>query len=91
MFSLERVTPLCMQYGLTPGQAMDIKNGYDVDLASDRKRAWASIEQDKPQLIIGSPRVRFSRDCKNFINRCTAMMLRGWLDSTTTSSKLKDM
>ena len=39
MFSPERVTAVCKQYGLTPGQAMDIKNGYDFDLASDRKRA----------------------------------------------------
>ncbi len=65
MFSPERVTAVCKQYGLTPGQAMDIKNGYDFDLATDRKKAWASILQDKPKLVIGSPRVRFSRDCRS--------------------------
>jgi hypothetical protein len=38
MFSPERVTAVCKSYGLKPGQAMDIKNGYDFDLASDRKK-----------------------------------------------------
>ena len=36
MFSPERVTAVCKQYGLTPGQAMNIKNGYDFELAVDR-------------------------------------------------------
>ena len=55
MISTERVTAVCKQYGLTPGQAMDIKNGYDLDLAVERKKAWESILRDKPQLVIGSP------------------------------------
>ena len=33
MFSPERVTAVCKQYGLVPGQAMDFKNGVDFDLA----------------------------------------------------------
>ena len=57
MFSPERVTAVCKQYGLTPGQAMDIKNGYDFDLEVDRKKVWASILQGKPKLVIGSPPV----------------------------------
>ena len=59
VFSPERVTKLCKQYGLEPGQAMDIKNGYDFDLAEDRRRAWQSIKHDKPKLIIGSPPCTF--------------------------------
>ena len=43
MFSPERVTSVCKQYGLIPGQAMDIKNGFDFDLTADRKKAWDSI------------------------------------------------
>ena len=59
MFSPERVTKVCEQYGLKPGQAMDIKNGYDFDLASDRKKCWESIVRDEPKLIIGSPPCTF--------------------------------
>ena len=63
-FSPERVTAVCKQYGLVPGQAMDIKNGFDFDLAVDRKKAWDSILRDKPKLVIGSPPCTFSRDCR---------------------------
>ena len=55
MFSPERVTAVCKQYGLTPGAAMDIMNGYDFDIAADRKRCWDSIIKDEPMLVIGSP------------------------------------
>ena len=34
---------------------MDIKNGYDFDLAADRAKCWAAIEREKPTLVIGSP------------------------------------
>ena len=55
MFSPERVTKVCKQYGLTPGAAMDIKNGYNFDLAADRAKAWKSVVEDEPMLVIGSP------------------------------------
>ena len=55
VFSPERVTAFCKQYGLVPGEAMDAKNGYYFDLASDRKKAWDTIIKDKPKLVIGSP------------------------------------
>ena len=54
MFSPERATSVCNQYGFIPGQAMDIKNGFDFDSAADRKKAWDSILRDKPKLVIGS-------------------------------------
>ena len=59
VFSPERVTTVCKQYGLVPGEAMDIKNGYDFDLVSDQKKAWDSIIKDKPKLVIGSPPCTF--------------------------------
>ena len=65
MFSPERVTSVCKQYGLIPGQAMDIKNGFDFDLTADRKKAWDSILQDKPKLVIGSPPCTSFRGCKS--------------------------
>ena len=55
MFSLERVTAVCKQYGLVLCQAMDIKNGLDLDLAVDRKKALDSIVHDKPKFVIGFP------------------------------------
>ena len=51
MFSPERVTSVFKQYGRIPGQAMDIKNGFDFDLAATRKTAWDSILRDKPKLV----------------------------------------
>ena len=55
MFSPERVTAVCKDYGLTPGAAMDIKNGYDFDKVADRNRCWATIIREEPKLVIGSP------------------------------------
>ena len=55
IFSPERVTAVCKQAGLVPGEAMDIKSGYDFDLLADRQRCWKSIVEDEPLLIIGSP------------------------------------
>ena len=59
MVSPERVTSVCKQYGLIPGQAMDIKNGLDFDVTADRKKAWDSVLQDKRKLAIGSPPCTF--------------------------------
>ena len=59
MFSPERVTSVCKKYGLVPGQAMDLKNGYDFDLTADRKKAWEFINRDEPTLVIGSPPCTF--------------------------------
>ena len=59
MFSPERVTSVCKKYGLVPGQAMDLKNGYNFDLTADRKKAWESIIRDEPTLVIGSPPCTF--------------------------------
>ena len=55
MFSPERVTVVCRDYGLEPGQAMDLKHGYDLDLGADRQRARESILKYKPMLVVGSP------------------------------------
>ena len=55
IFSPERVTAHCKKYGLSPGAAMDIKSGYDFDLAADRKRCWETIRREEPTLVIGSP------------------------------------
>ena len=38
-----------------PGQAMDLNNGFDFDLAAYRNKAWKSIITDKPKGVIGFP------------------------------------
>ena len=59
MFSPERVIKVGNDYGLKPGQAMDLKNGFDFDLAADRNKAWESIIRDELTLVIGSPPCAF--------------------------------
>ena len=59
MLSPERVTAVCKQYVLILGQAMDIKNGFDFDLAAVHKKAWGSILRDDSKLVIGSPPCAF--------------------------------
>ena len=55
VFSPERVGEMCKKFGLEQGAAMDLKNGYDFDLAKDRARCWEEIEKSAPLLVIGSP------------------------------------
>ena len=64
--------------GLTPGESMDIKSGYDFDNAADRRRCWESIERDEPLLIIGSPPcTMFSRlqELNKFMYRNSAVWM----------------
>ena len=91
MFSPERVTAVCKQYGLSPGQAMEIKNGYDLDLAVDRKKAWESILRDKPKLVIGSPPCTFFSRLQELNKHMCLTMQHGWQHFKITSSKLKYM
>ena len=51
----ERTTKLCKEYGLSPGVAMDLKNGYDSDCAADRNRVREMLDEDEPLLMVGSP------------------------------------
>ena len=92
MFSPERVTLVCKQYGLISGQAMDIKHVFDFDLAADRKKAWDSILQDKPKLVIGSPPCTFVsrlQELNKHMYRNDAAC--GWQSFRRASSKPRDM
>ena len=55
IFSPERVTPVCKEYGLQPGSAMDLTGGLDFDSAADRQTCWDFVIKDEPMLVIGSP------------------------------------
>ena len=59
MFVPERVTMVCQEYGLVPGQVTDLKNGFDFDFPADRNRVWKSFITDKPKLVIGFPPCTF--------------------------------
>ena len=52
IFSPERVGKLCKEYGLDQGSPMDIKSGYDFDMAENRKRCWEAVIKDEPMLVI---------------------------------------
>ena len=46
---------MCGEFGLKPGQSLDLMNGYDFDTYKDRKRAWDILETEEPLLVVGSP------------------------------------
>ena len=55
VFSPERVGEMCAKFGVKLSMTMDIKSGYDFDLAAGRAKCWENIKRDKPTLVIGSP------------------------------------
>ena len=55
IYSPERVNRLATKFGLTPGASMDLTNGFDFDKIEDQERAWKSIRESKPTVVIGSP------------------------------------
>ena len=55
VYSPPRVIELAQQFGLRRGFALDLTNGWDFTLASDRARALKLLRRDRPVLLIGSP------------------------------------
>lgn len=55
MYSPPRVTFEAKNWGLRPGEAMDLLNGWDFRREDHRRAAWKYIDEHKPRLIIGSP------------------------------------
>ena len=55
IYSPARITKVCARFGLTPGSAMNLQNGYDFDTLEDRNRAVKRLLEGKPKLLIGSP------------------------------------
>ncbi|MDA8584152.1 hypothetical protein N9L68_07945 [bacterium] len=50
-----RVGTQAKEFGLKPGEAMDLTTGWDFNLEADRKAAEEYVEKEKPLLLIGSP------------------------------------
>ena len=55
VYSPPRVTMMAKEFGLRPGDALDLTTGWDFDLASDRGRAVELLQTNPPKLLIGSP------------------------------------
>ena len=60
VFSPARVNQLAVKFGLVAGASLDLTNGYDFDKAEDREKAWKKLVEDKPAVLVGSPRARCS-------------------------------
>ena len=63
MFSPERVTKVCKENGLVPGQAMDLKNGFDFDRPTGTRRGSRSSQTSRssssgPHRALSSPSCR---------------------------------
>ena len=65
VFSPERVGEMCREFGLEQGMGMDLKSGFDFDLASDRARCWSTIMKDKRCLSLGPRLARCSPSCRS--------------------------
>ena len=50
IYSPERISKLCSEYNLKPGSSMDLTNGYNFDLAADRRIFWDAYEKEQPYL-----------------------------------------
>ena len=55
VYSPERVVKACRGQNLVPGTSMDLTNGWDFTKKEDRDRAVVRVNQEKPNLLIGSP------------------------------------
>ena len=54
-YSPPRVTLEAKKYGLKPGEAWDLTNGWDFTQKDHREKAEKYIEEEKPLVLIGSP------------------------------------
>ena len=54
-FSPPRVTVEAKKYGLIPGEAWDLTEGWDFTLKSHREAAHRYQDEKQPMLLIGSP------------------------------------
>ena len=55
VYSPPRVNLEADKFGLTPGDSMDLRTGFDFSKKADHERASRKIREDEPTLLIGSP------------------------------------
>ena len=73
IFSPPRVTAETHRFGLSPGMALDIRTGWNLDDPRKLKQLWEYLRTERPMLIIGSPECKafsslqsLNRDSPNF-------------------------
>ena len=42
------------RFGLTPGSALDLRTGWDLNDPAQRAKMWSHLQQERPILIVGS-------------------------------------
>ena len=82
IFCPPRFTASAKRFGLLPGMAMDLKNGWNLDDPKQVEEAWTYLRTARPYLLVGSPECKaFSalqtlnkRDAKYYetLAKCTA-------------------
>ena len=55
IFSPSRFAGKARLFGFTPGLAADLRTGWNLSTAQGRQECWATLERQKPYLVIGSP------------------------------------
>ena len=55
IFSPERVCKRCGQHGLAPGSSFDLHTGYDLGRYAVQQEVEKVIDEEDPDLLIGSP------------------------------------
>ena len=55
MFSPSRVCARCEQHGLVPGSSFDLRTGHDLSRYSVQREVEKAIDEEDPDLLIGSP------------------------------------
>ena len=55
IYSPSRVTEVCREYGLEPGESLDSKSGWDLSDRREQQRARALVRSRAPYLVICSP------------------------------------
>ena len=58
-FSPPRVTRMCREFDLQPGESLDLMTGWDFDLEEHRRLAMERVKRDKPTMVVGSPPCTF--------------------------------
>ena len=62
VYSPARIANACRRFGLHPGSSMDFVTGYDFDLSEDRRRAFAKIHEEEPEIVPRySPRLPYHK------------------------------
>ena len=55
IFSPERVTQVCHEHNLEPGDSIDLRTGYDLSKVSVQRQVEKKFDETEPELIICSP------------------------------------